>query len=137
MWLRGTFVALCTLILIALPALETDARGRGGGRRANVSRSGPASHGSARHHNRHHDRARKRGAVRRENRSERREYWEDRRRRRIGATLTVATFRALSCQPTTIIVDGVAFYSCGGGWYNRRVYSGAVTYVIVTAPAGY
>ncbi len=143
MLLRKTFLALCTLILIALPALETDAQrrgggGRGGGGRANVSRSGPAGHGSARHHNRHHDRARTRGAVRRESRSERHEYWEDRgRRRRIGAALTVASYRALSCRPTTVIVDGVAFYSCGGGWYTRRVYSGTVTYVVVTAPAGY
>lgn len=140
MSLRKTFVVLCTLFVIALPALEADARGRGGGRgggRANVSRSGPASHGSARHHNRHPNRGRARGAVRRENRSERHEYWEDRQRRRIGASLTVASYRALTCQPVTVIVDGVAYYGCAGDWYTRRVYSGSVTYVVVTAPPGY
>ena len=141
MLLLRTFVALCALILIALPALETEAQprgggGRGGGRSANISRSGPASHGSVRHSNR--NRARTGRAVKRERRSERHEYFEDRGRRlRIGARMTVATYRALSCQPTTAIVDGVAFYGCGGGWYNRRVYSGTVTYVVVTAPAGY
>ena len=138
MLLLRTFVALCTVVLLALPALETDAQRRGGGgRRANVSRAGPAGHGSVRHHNRHRERARRRGSVRREVRSERHEYWEDRRRYRIGATVTAAAFRALTCQPTTVIVNGIGYYSCGGGWYTRRVYSGTVTYVVVTAPAGY
>ena len=138
MLLLRTFVALCTLVLLALPALEADAQRRGGGgRQANVSRAGPASHGSVRHHNRHGGGARRRGSVRREVRSERHEYWEDRRRYAIGAALTVATFHALACQPTTVIVNGVAYYSCGSGWYTRRVYTGTVTYVVVTTPAGY
>jgi hypothetical protein len=141
MSLLRTFVALCALVLVALPAFEADARGRGGGRggggRANVSRAGPAGHGSVRHHNRHHYPARRRRAVAHEIHSERHEYWEDRRRWRIGATLTAANYRALACQPTTVIVNGVAYYSCDDGWYTRRVYSGTVTYVVVTAPAGY
>lgn len=132
------FLALCAVVLLALPALETDARGRGGGgRRANVSRAGPASHGSVRHHNRHGAGAPRRGAARREVRSERHEYWEDRRRRRIGATLTVATYRALTCEPITVIANGVTYYGCAGDWYTRRVYSGTVTYVVVTTPPGY
>ncbi len=137
MLLLRTFVVLCTLVLLSLTALEADARRGGGGRSAHVSRAGPAGHGSVRHHNRHREGARRRGHIGREVRSERHEYWEDRRRYAIGATLAVATFQALACQPTTVIVNGVVYYSCGSGWYTRRVYTGTVTYVVVTTPAGY
>ncbi len=70
-------------------------------------------------------------------RDERREFYEDRWRRRVGARVTIAAFRALTCEQRVIIVDGVVFYGCAGNWYRRQVQTGTVVYVVVTAPAGY
>ncbi len=70
-------------------------------------------------------------------RDERREFYEDRWRRRVGARVTVVAFRALTCEQRVIIVDGVVFYGCAGNWYRRQVQTGTVVYVVVTAPAGY
>jgi len=79
-------------------------------------------------------------SERRENRSERAEWFEDRykrNRRRVGFAMTIAAFGALTCTPTVVIVNGVAFHSCNGAWYNRRYVGGSVTYVVVTTPPGY
>ncbi len=163
------------LLMVLLPALETEAQrrggggggggGRGGGRsQPNVSRSGPANQGSIGHASRHssrdmrgnrretgqdarssgrevrQDRGQTRGYNRNQARdevSEHHEWHEDRWRRQVGARIAATTFRALTCQSTTIIVNGIAYYSCGGSWYTRQVSGTTVTYVVVTAPAGY
>ena len=65
------------------------------------------------------------------------EWYENRAAFAIGATLTMATFSAMSCTTTTVVVTGVSYYRCGTGWYNRAYSGGNVTYVVVGAPAGY
>jgi hypothetical protein len=75
--------------------------------------------------------------VRHEVRNERRDFAEDVHRRRRARALTATAFRALSCARTTLVVNGVTYYRCGSTWYNRGYQGGSVTYVIVTAPAGY
>jgi hypothetical protein len=55
----------------------------------------------------------------------------------VGATLTAATFTALTCQPTTVVVGNVSYYQCGTAWYKRSFYSGNTTYIVVNAPPGY
>ncbi len=67
----------------------------------------------------------------------REDVYRDRRRMRVGAVLTTSTFRALSCRTEVIIVGNVTYYRCGSGWYSRAYHGGSVTYVVVTAPAGY
>jgi hypothetical protein len=65
------------------------------------------------------------------------EFREDRFQFVVGASLSMAAFRSLTCTSNKIIVNGTVFYSCGGHWYNP-VYQGTqVTYVIVNAPSGY
>ncbi|MBW2398406.1 MAG: hypothetical protein JRG80_03940 [Deltaproteobacteria bacterium] len=68
---------------------------------------------------------------------DRKEFYDDRRRFAIGATLTAATFRALSCASRTVVVNGISYYGCGSTWYNRAYAGGAVSYVVVAAPPGY
>ncbi len=52
-----------------------------------------------------------------------------------GSTTTVVT--TLPCTATSIVVNGVTYFSCGTTWY-RRSYSGSqVTYIIVDPPPGY
>ena len=147
-WLRF-LVLLCALFLLLLPYLEADAQRRGGGRsggtggghRPNVSRHGPAGHGSV--HHAHHRGGSRRGYNRgyaagaHHAHHEAHEYYEDRRRARIGAAVTVAAFRALTCTPTTVYVNGVSYYRCGNDWYNRQAQGTSVTYVVVTTPPGY
>lgn len=161
--MKKMFAPLLLAAATLLLTLPVDARGRGGGGGPRVSRSGPASHGSVRHSGGRRDAGRDARRDRRDSardirrdrrdtardiRSERREFardvrherhewWEDRSRRRVGAMLTVTAFRSLTCTPTTIIVNGVAYYSCDSVWYSRRYVGGSVTYVVVTAPAGY
>ena len=65
------------------------------------------------------------------------EFREDRFEFVVGATLTVAIFRSLTCTQTKVIVNGVVFYSCGGHWYNPVYQGPQVTYVIVNTPPGY
>jgi hypothetical protein len=146
------FAVLC----VGLLAAEVGARGRGGGGRPNVSRGGPASHGSMRgghspgrsrndraDNRRDHASERRevrrdvrseRREVRRDVRSERHEWYEDRWKRRVGARLTHATYRTLSCSSTIVVIDGVAYHRCGPNWYRRYVHGGSVTYVVVVAP---
>jgi hypothetical protein len=70
-------------------------------------------------------------------RDERRDYWDDRYRYRVGATLTAVTFRSLTCTSTVVVVNGVTYYSCGGTWYSRGYQTGSVTYIVVNAPPGH
>jgi hypothetical protein len=62
---------------------------------------------------------------------------DDRRRWRVGSVLTVSAFRALTCTTETIIVGNVTYYRCGTTWYSKAHQGGNVTYIVVTAPAGY
>jgi hypothetical protein len=64
------------------------------------------------------------------------EWSEDRWRWRVGASLTAASFRSLSCTPTTVVVGSTTYYQCGSTWYNRAYSGGQVTYIVVNAPAG-
>ena len=68
---------------------------------------------------------------------DRNEFYEDRRDFVLGATLSASTFSTMSCTSTTVVVGGVTYYECGTAWYNRRYAGGHVTYVVVSAPAGY
>lgn len=65
------------------------------------------------------------------------EFYEDRWKYAMGATLTAATFRALTCTPTTVIVGNVSYSQCGTHWYRRTYTGGSVTYIVVTTPPGY
>ena len=49
----------------------------------------------------------------------------------------MATFSALTCTTTTIIVANVTYYHCGPTWYRRTYYGGSMTYMVITAPAGH
>jgi hypothetical protein len=69
--------------------------------------------------------------------SDNHEYYDDAWRYAVGATLTAATFSALTCASRTVVIDGATFYNCGPTWYNRAYSGGSVTYVVVTAPPGY
>ncbi len=167
-WLSLTL--FCVALSVGLLAAEVSARGRGGGGRSrpNVSRGGPASHGSMRpsrspggsgrrpvqtrpagnrrgprggvrdtRRDRVDDRREfrsDRAEFRQDVRSERHEWYEDRWRHDVGARLTLATYRSLSCSTTVIVVDKVAYYRCGTDYYRRYVHGGSVTYVVVVAP---
>ena len=65
------------------------------------------------------------------------EWYEDRWKYAMGAALTVATFRALSCQTTTVVVGNVTYTQCASTWYQRSYTAGSTTYIVVNAPAGY
>ena len=67
---------------------------------------------------------------------ERNEWYEDRWKYAVGASLTAATFRTLTCASRTVVVNGVTYYNCGPTWYSRAYTGGSVTYVVVTAPSG-
>ncbi len=55
----------------------------------------------------------------------------------VGTVVTAATYSALPCTPTSVVVGGVTYMQCGTTWY-QPTYAGAdVTYVVVKAPAGY
>jgi hypothetical protein len=43
----------------------------------------------------------------------------------------------MSCTRTSVVVDGITYYSCGGDWYQSTYSGGSVTYVVVNAPPGY
>lgn len=62
------------------------------------------------------------------------EWYEDRWKYAMGASLTVAMFSSLSCQPTTVIAGGVTYYRCVDTWYQRVYSGGSTTYVVVNAP---
>ncbi len=65
------------------------------------------------------------------------EFYEDQWKYTVGASLTMATFRSLSCTTTTVVVGSVTYYSCGGTWYNRAYSGGNVTYIVVDSPPGH
>jgi hypothetical protein len=62
------------------------------------------------------------------------EWYEDRQSWAVGAALTAATFRSLSCTPTTVVVGSTTYYQCGSSWYNRAYQGGQVTYIVVNPP---
>jgi hypothetical protein len=68
---------------------------------------------------------------------DRHEFYDDRWKYAVGATVTAATFRALTCASRTVVVNGVSYYNCGPTWYNRAYSGGSVTYVVVNTPPGY
>ena len=70
-------------------------------------------------------------------RSEMHEFYEDRWRYRVGASLSAASFRSLQCASSTVVVNGVTYHNCGSSWYQRGYSSGSVTYIVVNAPAGH
>ena len=137
-WAAG----LCIFVTLIFLAIDTDARGRGGGGGGGYSRSSAASHGSMRGRSPGSSRSRGRRDTRRDIHEERHDWHDDRRRRRairavVGMTLTLASWNALTCTRTRVIVNGVIYYSCGAAWY-QGYYSGAnVTYVVVNTPPGY
>jgi hypothetical protein len=55
----------------------------------------------------------------------------------IGSVITAASWNAMTCTRSSIIVDGVTYYSCGDAWYQPTYSGGSVTYIVVDAPAGY
>jgi hypothetical protein len=65
------------------------------------------------------------------------DYWEDRWRFAVGASITAAAFRSLTCATSSVVVNGVTYYNCGPTWYRRGYGGGSVTYVVVNAPPGY
>jgi hypothetical protein len=65
------------------------------------------------------------------------EWYEDRWKYAVGASLTMAVFSSLTCTTTIVVVSGMTYYNCGPTWYNRAYSGGSVTYVVVGTPAGY
>ena len=158
------FALLCGVSLVLLVVFDAESRGRGGRGGGGFSRGGAAAGGSFGHqrgyggsnrmnnnNGRMNDRADDRN-DRMDNRQDhyqdrrdhvddyyddRREWVEDRQAVRIGAYLTASAFGAMSCSPTIVVVGGVTYNQCGGDWYQRAYRSGSVTYIVVTAPAGY
>ncbi len=55
----------------------------------------------------------------------------------VGTALTVSAFNSMTCNPTTVYVNGVAYYQCGSTWYNQAYQQGDVVYVVVDTPPGY
>jgi hypothetical protein len=43
----------------------------------------------------------------------------------------------MSCARTSVIVDGITYWSCDDAWYQSTYSDGSVTYVVVNAPPGY
>ena len=150
-WIRCFAVAGCALgVLLLVP--DVDARGRGGGRSASISRASPASGGSVRAPSARHRAGVRPGrpgarpggpgarpgptpAKRRSYaRSERRDFYEDhwRRRRRYVAARTLLSYR---CHRTVIVHAGVSYTRCGSVWYRPVYYSSTVHYVVTAAPA--
>jgi hypothetical protein len=70
-------------------------------------------------------------------RDDRRDWYNDRYRYRVGVSISYTTFSSLSCTTTTVHVDGVTYYRCDNDWYSRAYSGGNVTYIVVKAPAGY
>ena len=48
------------------------------------------------------------------------EWYEDRWKRAVGASLTVSAFRSLQCASSTVVVNGVSYYNCGSSWFGWR-----------------
>lgn len=55
----------------------------------------------------------------------------------VGTALTVSVFNSMTCSPTTVYANGVAYYQCGSTWYNQAYQQGDVVYVVVDTPPGY
>jgi hypothetical protein len=155
------FALLCGVSLVLLVVFDAESRGRGGRGGGGFNRGGAAAGGSFGHQrgyggsnrmNNNNGRMNDRADDRMDNRQDhyqdrrdhvddyyddRREWVEDRQAVRIGAYLTASAFGAMSCSPTIVVVGGVTYNQCGGDWYQRAYRSGSVTYIVVTAPAGY
>jgi hypothetical protein len=67
----------------------------------------------------------------------RNEFYENRWKWAVGATLTAATIGALSCTRTTVVVGNVTYTQCGTHWYQPQYAGGNVTYIVVNAPPGH
>ncbi|MEP5763537.1 MAG: hypothetical protein ABJ308_03055 [Halieaceae bacterium] len=154
------FALLATVSVLSVDTADSRPGARGGAR-GGAMRSGPASGGSVRggHRDNRMDRGSNRSDNRRETRDtrndnrkesrdnrhegrkdvrdERREWHEDRWRRHRTRHITRAAFRSLSCTTTTVIANGVTYYSCGRTYYERVYQGGSVVYVVVSAPSGY
>lgn len=105
-------------------------RGTSGGR-VGTARGGRAGRGGARAR-----RGGSRAGAGRSARKERRKYAERRWRRQMFFRLTSTAFRRLSAPRTTVVVSGHSYYRVGGVYYDRVIYQGTVTYVVVSAPVG-
>ncbi|MGH7891620.1 MAG: hypothetical protein ACREN0_05060, partial [Thermodesulfobacteriota bacterium] len=55
----------------------------------------------------------------------------------VGTALTYSAFNSMTCNPTTVYANGVAYYQCGSTWYNQAYQQGDVVYVVVDTPPGY
>ena len=140
-WAAG----LCIFVMLIFLAIDTDARGRGSRGGGGYSRSSAASHGSMRGRTPSSSRSigtRPDRSSTRRDRSKRHDWHDDRRRRAtraavVGRRLTIASWNALSCTRTRVIVNGVLHYTCGHAWYRTAYYDGRVTYVVVNTPPGY
>lgn len=92
-----------------------------------VKRSGPAARGAVRHVKPHP--VRRRHVVRHHNHSVLKAV--------VVVSLTASAFRARNCRYTTIITNGVTYYSSCGTWYKRGYESGTVVYIETSTPSGY
>lgn len=55
----------------------------------------------------------------------------------VGTIINAANYSALSCTPTTVVVNGMTYSQCGSTWYQPTYSGGDVTYVVVNPPPGY
>jgi hypothetical protein len=55
----------------------------------------------------------------------------------VGTIVNAASYSAMSCTPTNVVVNGITYSQCGSTWY-QPTYSGSdVSYVVVNPPPGY
>ena len=59
----------------------------------------------------------------------------------VGTALTASSFSSMQtstkCELSEVVVNGVRYFKCGTTWYTRVIDGTNVSYVIVSAPAGY
>lgn len=127
-------LAILIFLSVMLVFVEGGSAGRVGRvhHSTTVVRTGPAATGSVHRH--HHQSHKHRYEARKDFRED---VQRDRRRWRIGTSLTAAAFRNLGCRSEIIVIGNVTYYRCGGGWYRRAYTAGTVTYIVVEVPAGY
>ncbi len=116
---------------------RSSSRDRGGQDRASTRADRPDRGDNAK------DRQNDRQDAARDIHDDREDWYDDRRQRRvataivIGTVISAASWNAMTCAQTSIVVDGVTYYSCGDAWYQPTYSGGSVTYVVVNAPPGY
>ncbi len=54
-----------------------------------------------------------------------------------GTIISAASYSALPCTPTTVVVNGMSYSQCGSTWYQPAYSGGNVNYVVVNPPMGY